>query len=244
MWESIYLCHLDRSTKQSITYDVLSIANLKNLWRCYVGFMNPMIFDTARYNMFERRNIDVRRIWMKNATWVPFLISAAVLVGVSGCGNSSPSNSTATAASNSVAATAPANNDQGQHGHFQPNITMTTNPSSVTAGKQFTIIFSMQRPNQGSNHQNGGGNWSGKGGHHPRNRAGGQDAAGIAPTQPDVTVKITGNGVNQIVHLVNQNHSFEGKATIQKAGTYQAVFSMNMGLGSRQIEKNFTLQVH
>jgi hypothetical protein len=201
--------------------------------------MNPMIFDTARYKMFEGKNTDVRRIRMKNATWVPFLISGAVLIGATGCGNSSPSNSTATGASNSVAVTAPMNNHQGQHGHFQPNITMTTNPSSVTAGKQFTIIFSMQRPNQGLK---GSGNWSGNGGHLSGNRTGGQDAAGIAPIQSDVTGKITGNGVNQIVHLASQNHNFEGKATIQKTGTYQAVFSMNMG--SRQIEKNFTLQVH
>ncbi len=164
-----------------------------------------------------------------------------VLMSVTGCGAGSAGNTTSTGAANSSGA-ASMNHRVGQRGAFQPNFTMTTNPSSVSAGKAFTMTFAMQRPNSGANHPNGGANRGGSSEHHVGNWAGSQGGNGQAPAQPEGIVQITGNGVNETIHLTDERGSFTGQATLAKAGTYQAAFSMTMG--SRQFHKDFTIQVH
>ena len=204
---------------------------------------------------------------MRKTKWlIMTLMTAATVVALAGCGSSNPSatsssgssvqNGTAvhTSGSNQVNnAGQPSNKTgftgRGRRGNFQPNMTMTVNPTSPTAGKAFTVSFAMQRPNRGTvqggttKNASGGnvdqrGNYSG--GNRTGNRTFGQ--GGRVPAPPTATAVITGNSVNETINLTSQNHDFSATATLPKKGTYQVNFTMT--LGQRKIQKQFTLKVH
>jgi hypothetical protein len=165
---------------------------------------------------------------MNKNGWLGILLTGTILFGITGCGN----NSNTAQGSNS--------NWQSQGGQrtFQLNIDMTTTPSQPTAGKPFTIQFTMKRPNRtgGNTTQNSTGS-----GHRLGNWSGGSQG-GNSPMQPTLKAQIKGGDLNQTLDLTNQNGVIKGQATVQKAGAYQITVTMN--IGQRQVQKQFTLQVN
>ncbi len=181
---------------------------------------------------------------MNRMKWAVMLVTGAVLVGVTGCGNAS------NASSNTNTSVATDWQGQGQARTFQPNIDMKATPAQPTAGKAFTLEFTIERPNRGGN---GHAPSSTGGSHHPGNWAGGtgtnrsgNSAGGSGNGQPRVhrtaEAHITGQSVNETIQLTNQNGGFEGQATLAKPGQYEVTFTMTMG--QRDIQKQFTLQVN
>jgi hypothetical protein len=197
-----------------------------------------------RCMMLPVQKICTGGVCMSRMKWAVMLITGAVLVGVTGCGNAS------NASSNTNSSATTGWQGQGQARTLKPNIAMQTTPAKPTAGKAFTLDFTIERPNRGGN---GHAPRSTSGSNHPGNWAGGTSfnhvgnwTGGSGNGQPRVQrtaeAHVTGQSVNETIQLTNQNGGFEGQATLAKPGQYEVTFTMKMG--PRDIQKQFTLQVN
>jgi hypothetical protein len=169
---------------------------------------------------------------MRRKHWMGVFVSATVLFGIAGCGTSNP---TATTSSSQYQA-------HGGQRTFQLNMKMTTTPTTPTAGKPFTVAFSIERPNRNPNNGSNNGSYTGNGGHRSSGNWAGGGQGGSPPTQRTMTAQISGTSVNQTLPLASQNGVFEAQTTIQQAGAYKVTVTMD--IGQRQIQKQFTLQVN
>lgn len=188
---------------------------------------------------------------MKKQSWITFLLAGTLLLGVSGCTNSTSADVTLY----------PESSSQGQNSYtFAFNINMKTSPASPVAGQPFKLQFFRQKPaNHGSSPE------TPKTPGAPRtpamrkaselspegpnakapasNGMPGQTNTGASASFPGATMSavVTGNSVHQTVSLSRQNGMLAANLTLAQPGTYQVTFSMTMEHGT--IEHRFSLNV-
>lgn len=204
------------------------------------------------------------RTWPKMTKLATGIAAVSVVLSLAGCGSSASANTTGQAAAAQTGQANQAASGSGfrRGGNFQPTIDMKTSPVIPSAGKQFTLTFSMQMPNRSPRNGNTAGSSGGYTGNHTGgysggyagnstsgysggygggNRTGNRAGGSFGGTPPTATVQIVGYGVNQTIGLSSQNRVFSGTTTLTNPGTYKATFTMDFG--PRTITKQFTIKV-
>ena len=238
------------------------------------GFMNRVrggarnrVYDTVANTVVDKVANTIRsgvhNAGRSNSTKLVTGMAAVVVVfSLAGCGSSASANTTGQASAPPTGQAAQNATGSGfrRDANFKPTFVMKTNPTSLSAGKQFTMTFSMQFANRGPRTGHPGytgprtgnsvgaaagstGNRTGgyRGGYGGGNRIGNRTGGPFGGTPPTGTVQIFGNGVNQTIGLSHQNRAFSGTTTLANPGTYTVTLTMQFG--SRSFTQQFTIKV-
>ncbi|KPV42760.1 hypothetical protein [Alicyclobacillus ferrooxydans] len=244
-----------RNRAGDTVYDTVAGTVANTVANTVAGTVGDRVGDAVRSGVGNSGRSKIRKL-------VTGMAAVAVVFSLAGCGSSASANTTgqASAAQTGQAAQNATGSGFRRDANFKPTFVMKTNPTSLSAGKQFTMTFSMQFANRSPRTGHPGymgprtgnsvgaaagstGNRTGgyRGGYGGGNRIGNRTGGPFGGTPPTGTVQIFGNGVNQTIGLSNQNRAFSGTTTLANPGTDKVTLTVQFG--SRSFTQQFTIKV-